>query len=77
MYNAGKCKDEIEKVCKEVDVGEGRLADCIGQQMADADDNDDKDGRWGWQLGDTVSVLATYLHLHVMCLQQLLVKASV
>lgn len=44
MRTAGKCKAEVEKICDDVEQGEGKLADCISDAIAESEASED-DGR--------------------------------
>lgn len=41
---AGKCAKEIEKYCDDIEEGEGKLADCISEQIASSEAPDTGDG---------------------------------
>lgn len=44
LLRAGKCSKEIAKYCDDVDEGEGKLADCISENIAATELPDATDG---------------------------------
>ena len=38
--DTGKCEKEIDKICDEVEQGESRLADCLSDAIAEAENSD-------------------------------------